>query len=77
METVKRPAWPFTTSSRTNARETAHHARVAFVDGVMRGSRMPDVDDVVWEDSGAAHRSRLRGAAPAARPGVHLSLIHI
>ena len=37
----------------------------------MRGSRMTDVDDVVWEDSGAAHRSRLRGAAPAARPGVH------
>ena len=32
---------------------------------------MTDVDDVVWEDSGAAHRSRLRGAAPAARPGVH------
>ena len=72
-ETVKRPAKPFTTSSRTNARETAHHARIAFVDGVMRGSRMTDVDDVVWEDSGAAHRSRLRGAAPAARPSVHRS----
>ena len=28
---------------------------------------MTDVDDVVWEDGGGAHRSRRRGAAPAGR----------
>jgi len=37
----------------------------------MRGSRMTDANDVVWEDGGGAHRSRLRGAAPAGRPDMH------
>ena len=69
-------AWPFTIRFTSDSSVLASvRPRVTRASRSSTAScaapRMTDANDVVWEDGGGAHRSRLRGAAPAGRPDMH------